>query len=122
DFRPDYRRLRTLLADLPPGVPVLATTATANARVVGDVAEQLAAPARGGAESNGDSAPLVLRGPLDRESLRLAVVRLPGAEQRFAWLAQRLPELLGSGIVYTLTVAAAYELAAHLRQAGHTAV
>src|SRR5215472_7723079 len=43
DFRPDYRRLRTLLAGLPPGVPVLATTATANARVTADVAEQLTA-------------------------------------------------------------------------------
>src|SRR5215469_16359822 len=41
DFRPDYRRLRTLLAELPPAVPVLATTATANARVTRDVAEQL---------------------------------------------------------------------------------
>jgi ATP-dependent DNA helicase RecQ len=43
DFRPDYRRLRTLLASLPAGVPVLATTATANARVTRDVAEQLGA-------------------------------------------------------------------------------
>ena len=41
DFRPDYRRLRTLLDDLPAGIPVLATTATANARVTADVAEQL---------------------------------------------------------------------------------
>src|SRR5437763_754335 len=41
DFRPDYRRIRTLLADLPAGIPVLATTATANTRVMNDVAEQL---------------------------------------------------------------------------------
>src|SRR5690348_15694692 len=41
DFRPDYRRLRTLLASLAPDTPVLATTATANARVTADVAEQL---------------------------------------------------------------------------------
>jgi len=41
DFRPDYRRLRSLIAELPPGIPVLATTATANDRVVTDVAEQL---------------------------------------------------------------------------------
>jgi ATP-dependent DNA helicase RecQ len=112
DFRPDYRRLRTLLADLPPGVPVLATTATANARVVADVAEQL----------TGDTPPLVLRGPLDRDSLHLAVVRLRTAEHRLAWLSQRLAELPGSGIVYTLTVAAANEVAGHLRDAGHGAV
>src|SRR3954449_13092142 len=91
DFRPDYRRLRTLFADLPPGVPVLATTATANARVTADVAEQL---------STGEQT-LVLRGPLDRESLRLSVVRLPGAEQRLAWLAERLAELPRSGGIYT---------------------
>ncbi|MBI3691845.1 MAG: DEAD/DEAH box helicase, partial [Mycolicibacterium aromaticivorans] len=41
DFRPDYRRIRTLIAELGSGVPVLATTATANDRVVGDVAAQL---------------------------------------------------------------------------------
>jgi ATP-dependent DNA helicase RecQ len=109
DFRPDYRRLRTLLADLPPGVPVLATTATANARVTQDVAEQL--------DPGGDA--LVLRGSLDRESLRLAVVKLPLAEQRMAWLADRLDELPGSGIIYTLTVAAAHEIAALLRERGY---
>src|SRR3984885_680118 len=64
DFRPDYRRLRTLLDSLPPGVPVLATTATANARVSHDVAEQL------GAGYDGET--LVLRGSLDRDSLHLA--------------------------------------------------
>ena len=45
DFRPDYRRLRDMLARLPAGVPVLGTTATANDRVVADVAEQLTAAA-----------------------------------------------------------------------------
>ncbi len=107
DFRPDYRRLRSLLEDLPPGVPVLATTATANARVTRDVAEQL------GAQT------LVLRGSLDRASLHLAVVRLPAAQQCLAWLAERLGELAGSGIIYTLTVAAAHETAAFLRDRGH---
>jgi ATP-dependent DNA helicase RecQ len=107
DFRPDYRRLRTLLDSLPPGVPVLATTATANARVTRDVAEHL-----------GDGT-LVLRGSLDRASLHLAVVRLPAAQQRLAWLAEHLGELSGSGIIYTLTVAAAHETASFLRSHGH---
>jgi ATP-dependent DNA helicase RecQ len=110
DFRPDYRRLRSMLAGLAPGVPVLATTATANARVTADVAEQLG--------TGGDEA-LVLRGSLERESLRLGVVRLPDAAHRLAWLAEHLPELPGSGIVYTLTVAAAEEVTAFLRQRGH---
>ncbi|MEU6845405.1 RecQ family ATP-dependent DNA helicase [Streptomyces sp. NPDC046716] len=111
DFRPDYRRLRTMLADLPQGVPVLATTATANARVTADVAEQLG--------TGGGSDALVLRGPLDRESLSLGVLQLPDAAHRLAWLADHLSELPGSGIIYTLTVAAAEEVTAYLRQCGH---
>uniref|UniRef100_A0AAU3GPT1 ATP-dependent DNA helicase RecQ n=1 Tax=Streptomyces sp. NBC_01401 TaxID=2903854 RepID=A0AAU3GPT1_9ACTN len=109
DFRPDYRRLRAMLAELPAGVPVLATTATANARVTADVAEQL---------GTGAGEALVLRGPLERESLRLGVVRLPDAAHRLAWLAEHLGDLQGSGIIYTLTVAAAEEATAFLRQRG----
>ncbi|MEU4264104.1 RecQ family ATP-dependent DNA helicase [Streptomyces argenteolus] len=112
DFRPDYRRLRTMLADLPPGVPVLATTATANARVTADVAEQL------GTGAGTDA--LVLRGPLDRESLSLGVLQLPNAAHRLAWLGDHLGELPGSGIIYTLTVAAAEEVTSYLRRCGHT--
>ncbi|KAA1421988.1 DEAD/DEAH box helicase [Nocardioides humilatus] len=107
DFRPDYRRIRTLLAELPDGIPVLATTATANQRVTDDVAEQLSGEA------------LVLRGSLDRESLRLGVVRLTTAEQRLAWLADHLAEQPGSGIVYCLTVAATQQVADYLRSRGH---
>ncbi|MFJ1706166.1 DEAD/DEAH box helicase [Kitasatospora sp. NPDC088346] len=112
DFRPDYRRLRTMLAELPPGVPVLATTATANARVTTDVAEQLGT---GGT----DERALVLRGPLDRESLSLAVLALPDPAHRLAWLAEHLAELPGSGIIYTLTVAAAEEITAFLGERGY---
>ncbi|MEU8182492.1 DEAD/DEAH box helicase [Micromonospora sp. NPDC049044] len=106
DFRPDYRRLRTFLAELPERTPVLATTATANTRVTQDVAEQL-----------GDA--LVLRGTLDRESLRLGVLDLPSPAHRLAWLADHLDQLPGSGIVYTLTVAAAGETAEFLRSRGY---
>lgn len=113
DFRPDYRRLRTMLADLPPDVPVLATTATANARVTADVAEQLGT-------GEGSTEALVLRGPLDRESLSLGVLPLPDAAHRLAWLADHLHELPGSGIIYTLTVAAAEEITAFLRHRAHT--
>ncbi|RFU84444.1 RecQ family ATP-dependent DNA helicase [Streptomyces triticagri] len=111
DFRPDYRRLRTMLTDLPPDVPVLATTATANARVTADVAEQL------GTGQGTDA--LVLRGPLDRESLSLSVLQLPDAAHRLAWLGEHLEDLPGSGIIYTLTVAAAEEVTSFLRQRGH---
>jgi ATP-dependent DNA helicase RecQ len=110
DFRPDYRRIRDLLTSLPAGRPVLATTATANQRVVDDVVEQLGA---GGASVR------TVRGSLARDSLRLGVLALPTADARLGWLAARLGELPGSGIVYTLTVAAAEDTATLLREAGH---
>ena len=116
DFRPDYRRIRTMLADLPDGIPVLATTATANARVTADVAEQLSVT---GTDVLDDV--LVLRGALDRESLHLAVVELPSQAARLAWLAGHLGELPGPGIIYCLTVAATQEVAEHLRGAGYDA-
>ncbi len=115
DFRPDYRRIRDLLADLPARTPVLATTATANARVVDDVAEQLTAG------HDGAVVPVTtVRGPLARDSLRLGVLRLPDAAARLAWLAAHLDDLPGSGIVYALTVSAAEDTATYLREAGHT--
>jgi ATP-dependent DNA helicase RecQ len=116
DFRPDYRRLRAVVAGLGPDVPVLATTATANARVTRDIAEQLGAGWRGPGEP---ASTLVLRGPLDRDSLRLSVVRLPTAPQRLAWLADQIGELAGSGIIYTLTVAAAIDVADFLADQGY---
>ena len=93
---------------------MLATTATANARVTDDVAEQLGVHADGAA----DSQVLVQRGTLDRESLRLGVVQLKTPEQRLAWLADHLAEQPGSGIVYCLTVAATQEVAGYLRDRG----
>src|SRR3954470_14506445 len=93
DFRPDYRRIEEMLARLPAGVAVLGTTATANDRVVADVEAQL-----------GGGAPVkTYRGPLGRSSLRFEVAELPGQAERLAWLATWLPQLPGSGIVYTLT-------------------
>jgi ATP-dependent DNA helicase RecQ len=111
DFRPDFRRLRTLLPELPAGIPVLATTATANARVVADVTDVL-----GLGQDAGDV--LVLRGSLDRESLHLGVIELPSTPHRLAWLAEHLAELPGSGIIYTLTVAGSQQVANYLRERG----
>ncbi|MFK4085537.1 RecQ family ATP-dependent DNA helicase [Kribbella sp. NPDC020789] len=104
DFRPDYRRVSDVLQHLNPKTPVLATTATANSRVTDDVARQL-----------GEST-LVLRGPLARSSLQLAVVDRLSPLQRFAWVVDHLPKLPGSGIVYALTVADAQRLAATIQE------
>jgi len=114
DFRPDFRRLRTLLPELPDGIPVLATTATANARVVDDVADVL------GLGQGPPEDVLVLRGSLDRDSLHLGVLELPTTAHRLAWLAENLDTLPGSGIIYTLTVAASQEVAGYLRHLAGT--
>jgi ATP-dependent DNA helicase RecQ len=111
DFRPDYRRISaTVLPALPEGTPVLATTATANDRVAADVLAQL------GTDT------VELRGELDRQTLRLSVIDLPAAAQRLAWLAEWIPTVPGSGIVYTLTVGDAERVAAWLASRGISAV
>jgi len=90
DFRPDYRRLVNILKQMPPNMPLLGTTATANNRVINDIQTQL-----------GDIE--IQRGPLVRESLRLQTLTLPDQVSRLAWLAQNIPALPGTGIVYALT-------------------
>jgi ATP-dependent DNA helicase RecQ len=106
DFRPDYRRIRDAIANLPDGTPVVATTATANERVMADVVEQL------GVDT------LVLRGTLDRESLHLGVARLDGVASRLAWVVQRVRAVDGTGIVYCLTVEQTEQVAAFLQEHG----
>ncbi|KAA9393486.1 ATP-dependent DNA helicase RecQ [Kocuria coralli] len=116
DFRPDYRRIRDLIGRLPQSVPVLATTATANQRVVHDVEEQLGV----GLASDGREPVLTLRGPLARDSLRLGVLRLPSNTVRLAWLLEHLNDFQGSGIIYALTISAAEDTAHALSEAGYT--
>jgi len=106
DFRPDYRRITRVLKLLPRNVPVLATTATANNRVVADIKQQLGDDLR------------IHRGALARRSLRLQNVMLPSQAERLAWLAAHLSELPGSGVIYTLTVADAERVARWLQQKG----
>jgi len=105
DFRPDYRRLIGVVQRMPRNMPILGTTATANDRVVADVQAQLGAVS-------------VQRGPLIRDSLALQTLRLPDQSARLAWLAEHVPELPGTGIVYALTKHDAEQVAAWLRGKG----
>lgn len=106
DFRPDYRRIVRVLQALPQNIPVLATTATANNRVVVDIINQLGQNLR------------VSRGLLNRDSLHLQNIYLPQPAARMAWLAQHLPTLPGSGIIYTLTIQDAKRVARWLKFQG----
>lgn len=106
DFRPDYRRIVRVLQSMPPQVPVLATTATANDRVVADIQNQL-----------GEDL-VVQRGTLIRKSLKLQNIHLPSTSARLAWLAETVPTLPGSGIIYTLTIRDAERVAEWLQQNG----
>ena len=88
DFRPDYRRIRTLLADLPDGIPVLATTATANARVTADVAEQLGHRRPGAARLARPGVAAARRGPAQDRRAAAGLARRP--PRRAARLRHRL--------------------------------
>ncbi len=106
DFRPHYQRIMRLLSALPPTVPVLALTATANKRVEADVLAQIGAGAQ------------VIRGTMQRPNLYLNVVELHGDREKLAYLAEFLPRLPGTGIIYTATKHDAEMVAAFLRQEG----
>ncbi|AQQ72290.1 ATP-dependent DNA helicase RecQ [Limihaloglobus sulfuriphilus] len=109
DFRPDYRRIIRVIQAIPPNVPILATTATANDRVVNDVKTQL----------GGDIG--FVRGTLVRKSLKLQNIIMPDTAARMAWLAGTIPRLPGSGIVYTLTQRDSVRVAQWLKQNGISA-
>jgi ATP-dependent DNA helicase RecQ len=105
DFRPDYRRIVRVLHLLPPNVPVVCTTATANNRVVQDIVAQIANLK-------------VHRGPLTRTSLKLFNIKLSDQSERLAWLAHFVPKLPGSGIIYCLTIPDTRRVAAWLQKNG----
>lgn len=106
DFRPDYRRITRIVRSLPRTIRLLATTATANDRVVADLQSQFGARLT------------VQRGRLARTSLQLQNISLPGEAARLGWLAATLPKLAGSGVIYTLTVRDARTVADWLRENG----
>lgn len=103
DFRPDYRRITSIIKTLPPNVPVIATTATANQRVIEDIVVQL-----GNIE--------VCRGPLVRESLTLQVIKLKDQAERMAWIVENIPQIPGVGIIYCLTIADCYKVSKWMRK------
>ena len=106
DFRPHYRLLERIVRTLPANLRLLATTATANNRVMDDL--------RGVLGPNLD----VSRGDLNRPSLALQTMRLHSQAERLAWLAEQVPAVAGHGIIYTLTVRDAVQVADWLRSRG----
>ncbi len=108
DFRPQYRLIDRIIQNLPENLRLLATTATANDRVMSDLEEVLG--------PNITS----LRGDLNRPSLYLQTIRLPQQSERLAWLATQLENLSGNGIIYTLTIRDAKRVASWLQSQGHS--
>ena len=106
DFRPHYRLIERIVRTLPPNLRLLATTATANNRVIEDLSEVLGPNLK------------VSRGDLNRPSLALQTIRLPSQAERLAWLEQQLRVLPGHGIIYTLTVRDAEQVSEWLRFRG----
>lgn len=106
DFRPHYRLIERIIHFLPPNLRLLATTATANNRVIDDLTEVLGPNLE------------ISRGGLNRPSLTLQTIRLPTQAERLAWLAKQLPALSGHGIIYTLTVRDAEQVSEWLKSCG----
>ena len=106
DFRPHYRLIERIARTLPRNLRLLATTATANNRVMDDLRAVLGPDLE------------VSRGDLSRPSLLLQTIRLPRQSERLAWLAEQVPALPGHGIVYTLTVRDANQVAEWLKSRG----
>lgn len=106
DFRPDYRRIERIIKNLPSNLRVLATTATANQRVMDDLIAILGPNIA------------ISKGDLNRPSLTLQTIKLPSQIERLAWLAEQLHNLQGSGIIYTLTVRDANQVAKWLQSQG----
>jgi len=106
DFRPDYKRISRLLQNLPDNMPVIATTATANDRVVNDIEEQLGNRLQ------------IIRGPLIRDTLQLQNLDIPNVSERLAWLVGNVPRIRGTGIIYTKTVRDCDVVAGFLRENG----
>ncbi len=106
DFRPHYRLLERIVRSLPKSLRLLATTATANDRVMADLESVL------GPDLS------ISRGELHRPTLLLQTIRLPSQAERLAWLAEQVPALPGHGIIYTLTVRDAGLVADWLRSRG----
>lgn len=106
DFRPHYRLLERIVKTLPPNLRLLATTATANNRVMEDLAAVL------GPKLD------VSRGDLSRHSLTLQTINMPSQAERLAWLAEHLTTLDGHGIIYTLTIRDANQVANWLKSQG----
>lgn len=106
DFRPDYRLIERIIKNLPPNLRVLATTATANKRVMDDLITVLGPNTA------------VSKGNLNRPSLTLQTIKMPSQVERLAWLAEQLPNLQGNGIIYTLTIRDANQVTDWLKSQG----
>ena len=106
DFRPHYRLLERFIRNMPSNIKLLATTATANNRVVEDLENVLGPNLR------------ISRGDLNRPSLTLQTIRLESKAERLAWLSNQLTALAGHGIIYTLTVRDANQVANWLNSQG----
>ena len=107
DFRPHYRLLERIVKTLPRNLRLIATTATANERVMQDLLSVLGPDMK------------VSRGDLNRTSLTLQTICLPSQAERLAWLAEQMAELTGHGIIYALTVRDANLVAEWLKTRGY---
>lgn len=111
DFRVSFRRIVQFVRKLSPKTAILATTATANDRVVRDIKFQLGKDLE------------VIRGNMNRENFAIDILRFGNNRGKLLWLERNLPLLTktGCGIIYCLTVKECKKVAAFLCEKGFNA-
>lgn len=107
DFRPAYQKIKEIRDIIQKSVPFLAVTATANTRVIQDIASQLSIDSQH-----------IIKQSFARENLGYLVLKEENKKQR---LIQIIRKTGGCGIVYVNTRRKTKEIAEFLRQNGITA-
>lgn len=111
DFRPEYRKIAQSFAFMPQNSHVLGVTATANQNVIEDLKEQIS-----GFQSSPEL--YIQQGPLERKNLFQEVINFNNNLEKMAWLAENVPQLYGSGIIYCNTVPETKMVSAFLQNCG----
>ncbi len=88
DFRPSFMEIKSIFESYDKTIPLLATTATANKRVVDDIHLQFGSDF---VES---------RGSVIRNNLYIEVLKFDSLSSKFAWILENIQDMEGTGIIY----------------------
>lgn len=112
DFRPEYRKLRDMIEEINPNLPIIALTATATPKVQDDIVKNLAL-----------REPNIFVSSFNRPNLYYEIMPKGNKEQVLKSIVKFIHGMKGkSGIIYTLNRKTTEELASTLQANGISAV